>query len=310
MNLALKFAKLTTDVELDRNIFVHAVVRDLIVKKMAGIDQYVKSIRDTALLDELGLPYGDDYFLVDISSGDYELLDQGLVVRGSRLVYPHQFMRDAYAGSFTRLLMLLRSCIQRGLSVKLRIDPLRMWTDVRNYRGFIGKERWYGEPFNIELLKDSDKTEQWTVHRPVGQYHGLHPVDTTIFRTSMMAPRQRQFMIEEFTPLTNPTVSDAGIPGFGSQYCVQRFGHFIYDQEVEAIVHLDGAVRTFTIDEYIEVFVDIEEQRVPDSKIGERHKLFLVEGRMDMAEAYSLLYEFFAYNYHIEEYFSSTQPDA
>src|SRR5579883_2102434 len=120
LNLALKFAKLTTDVELDRNIFVHAVVRDLIVKKMAGIDQYVKSIRDTALLDELGLPYGDDYFLVDISSGDYELLDQGLVVRGSRLVYPHQFMRDAYAGSFTRLLMLLRSCIQRGLSVKLR----------------------------------------------------------------------------------------------------------------------------------------------------------------------------------------------
>jgi hypothetical protein len=120
----------------------------------------------------------------------------------------------------------------------------------------------------------------------------------------MMDEKKRQFMIEEYTPVNDPWVSTKRPPGFGTTWCIQKFAHFVYDQHFNIFSHLDGAVRVFSIEEYGNALQDVTKGKDPGSKIGSRHKLFLVEGSISMECIQSLLYEFFRRNPHPAEYFS------
>ncbi len=106
-------------------------------------------------------------------------------------------------------------------------------------------------------------------------------------------------MIEEYVPLTNPVQSTRCIHGVGKLHCIQKFAHFVYDQEQQAISHIDGAVRTFTIDDYAEALAIVVGGSEPGKRLGTRHKLFKVEGSISLEQVQLLLYEFFMYNSHI-----------
>ena len=85
-----------------------------------------------------------------------------------------------------------------------------------------------------------------------------------------MDENKRQFKIEEYCSLEPEH-------GIGERFCIEKFGHVVYDQNEDCFTHLDGAVRVFPVEEYIDHLDAVESGRDVDEKIGTRHKLFLAE---------------------------------
>lgn len=287
---------------IDYSEFLNRLIETLLNPYMPGIDDYVQSMKNSDLHQELGLSH-DDNFLVDIShESNFSLRKHGLIVSDEVMVYPHQFLRRHYSSNFTDTPEVLAAYAHRGMSVKVRLDPLRSWTHPKNYMDILELDYWHGPQFSAEVLNDTDAKEKVTFHSSPSIGYSPYPVTATIFRTYMMEANCRQFMIEEYTPL-KPADDSPQLPGFGNEYCIQKFGHFVFDQEEQAIVHVDGAVRVFKVEEYRDIYDAIRQGKSPDSKIGVRHKLFLVEGKLDLNDAQILMAEFFRYNTHLSEYF-------
>lgn len=298
---ALWFAK-DKDGHLDNSLLAKWLVVILCSTYMPKIDENIKHLDDIHLLDRLELAYKSD-LLVDISSSSFELRKHGLIVSNDKLTYPHQFLRRYYSANFVDMLVILSDCIKNGLAVKLRLDPLRSYTEPRFYQNIFEADHWHGKPFNENILMSADKKELFTIHRTDNYNFSSYPVAFTIFRSNMMDKGLRQFTIEEFTPKIDPSFKGKITPGFGEKYCIQKFAHFVFDQASETISHVDGAVRVFSLDEYDAHYKVVMKGRDPGSKIGKRHKLFLVEGNLSLERTQNILYEFFRYNQHLQEYF-------
>ena len=309
LNNALWFAESRDGGGVRLSLLNQYVVAILLEDVAPKIDEYVDSVLDVSLHKELNIAF-DDNLLVDISSDDYDLRKHGLVIKGEKLVYPHQFMRRYYRANFVDLLSILSHCKKINLSVKVRLDPLRGYCEPRFYHAIMEADHWHGKPFSDEILMSKDKTETLTFHTTYdNQRASSYPVKYTIFRSSMMDYDKglRQFFVEEYTPsvLEADSISDLA-PGFGEKYCIQKFAHFVYDQVKQQFTHIDGATRTFSIDEYAEIESIVAKGQDPGSKIGTRDKLFLVEGEIEKDLVFSLLYEYFRYNPHLEEYYAHT----
>jgi len=311
VQVAVTLAQSGSEQEQDiRAEFARLALADLLADFESGIDDYVEHLNDTELMDELAVNY-DSEMLVDIFTHEsVELRQHGVVLTDGVMVYLHQFMRRFYSANFVGLPTMLRELIDDKFSVKVRIDPLRSWVHPRHYRAIIEEDYWHGPPFSPTLLNSSDRNQLHTVHWTDDNNYRQYPVKFTIFRTSMMEDAQRQFMIEEYTPPRDPWSGGQNSRGFGKEYCIQKFAHFVYDQSEKAINHIDGAVRVFKLNEYAEIFRAALAGSVPESRIGDRHKLFLVEGSLDLNRAQRLLYEFFMYNDHLEEYFGAQNEPA
>ncbi|MDJ0490301.1 hypothetical protein QNA24_28390 [Rhodococcus qingshengii] len=302
LRLELECAYLSADEEMTRAEFASQVVAYFLQELMPSIDDYVESLTDCRLHEEIGL-VRDDNFLVDISnSSNFILKKHGLVVSEDIMVYPHQFLRRCYSSNFVDILEILNKYKLGGKLVKIRIDPMRSRVHPNYYRNYFEKDYWHGPRFSPAVLNSRDSEEQVTVHFSDATAYSSYPVSATIFRTYLMEKNLRQFMIEEYTPISS-TDDSARLPGFGRKYCIQKFGHFVFDQNQQAITHIDGAVRVFRTDEYDGIYRSILAGQDAGSKIGSRHKLFLVEGVLDLCDAQSLMFEFFRYNPHLAEYF-------
>lgn len=307
LNQAVWFARNRETDVIDLEILNQWIVAILLQKITPRIDEYIKAAEDVSLHEELGINY-DDNFLVDITKDGYELRKHGLLVPGNKLVYPHQFMRRYYSANFVDFLSILAYCKAQKLDVKIRLDPLRGYCDPRFYQNLMEADHWHGEPFAESILMSKDKKEKRTFHRSDDdQTMSSYPVEYTIFRTSMMDDNLslRQFMIEEYAPtvLQKNSINDQA-HGFDKNYCIQKFAHFVYDQNEGRFIHVDGATRSFTLKDYAEIETIVAKGQDPGSKIGKRDKLFLVEGMIERDLMFSLLYEFFRYNPHLEEYFT------
>jgi hypothetical protein len=302
LRVALWFA--TTDAVIDRAKLTNMVIVDVLQSNMPDIDIYIDSLGSKSVYESLGLVYDRD-LLTDITRENFELRQHGLIIDDVNLVYPHQFLRRYYHANFVDILLILRKCILDGMSVKLRLDSLREPTLTKYYRNLIEADHWFGKPFQLSVLSNTDKEEVVTIHRSDDKYDLTYPVKFTIFRSTMMDKGLRQFMVEEYTPTSNPNFPTKKLSGFGESLCIQKFAHFVYDQSSNTFSHFDGAVRTFKVDDYNDVLNKVTQGKDPGSKIGSRHKLFLVEGKISMENTKNLLYEYFRYNPHIAEYFVS-----
>lgn len=280
------------------------VISYLLRVHMTDIDEYIACMEDYNLPKSLGIPV-DDEGLVTLDK-DMELRGHALILPSREtMIYPHQFLRRFYHANFVNMLNKLENLRQEGKTVKIRIDPMRV-THPKYYRGIIEEDYWYGLKFADSLLQSKDKKPIRTLHRTNGDHNTFYPVDFTLFRSDMMSNSERQFMIEEYVPLTNPVQPTRRIHGIGKEYCVQKFAHFVYDQGQQTISHIDGAVRLFVIKDYAEVLDIVTRGSEPGKRVGMRHKLFKVQGSISIEQVQSLLYEFFMYNAHISEYFSNT----
>ena len=306
LNNSIWFIKTNDEEEINLSLFNQYLVAILLEQEAPHIDEYIEAVRNTDLHKELEIPYDDNY-LVDISTNKFELKKHGLVVDNDLLVYPHQFMRRFYSANFVDLLSILAYCKKKDMLVKIRLDPLRGYCDPRFYQDLMEADYWHGKPFSDEMLMDKEKKEIVTFHRNDKDLESSpYPIKYTIFRSSMMDSEKglRQFMVEEYTPSVNLTESSSlKSPSFGNQYCIQKFAHFVYDQNKLQFTHIDGATRTFSVEDYRNVEAIVSLGKDPGSKIGTRDKLFLVEGEIEKKLMFDLLYEYFRYNPHLEEYY-------
>ncbi|MGW4464717.1 hypothetical protein [Micromonospora sp. NPDC004704] len=285
------------DGSFDLDVVVRHIGAGLVQQRAPGIDNHIDNLYDATLIKTLGLKVVDEEnLLVNLSDDDrLELRNHGIVLDGHTLIYPHQFLRRFYGSNFVGIPSLLAEAKAAGASVSIRIDPLRK-TTVDHYRDIFEHDYWYGRPFSEGLLKSKHLTAR-TAHRSKCKIClSDHCEIFTIFRTDMMDGDLRQFKVEEFCSLNERH-------GVGERYCVERFGHVVFDQVKGSFSHLDGAVRVFQAEEYIEYLDAVESGRDVDEKIGQRHKLFLVEGTLDRRLVQELLTEWFRYNPDIGEYF-------
>ena len=306
---ALAFFEATHDGSqiLDISYLTKLTIVALLNDRSPGIDEYVEAMKDTKLLDELGLSY-DKEFLVELLPS-MELRNWALILAEQKMIYPHQFLRRGYGASFVGTPALLSRYRNRGISVKLRVDPFRL-SIPRYYHERMELDYWHGEHFSSELLMDKGTEPKWTRHAtdnflPTEEkpLNPRHPIRFTVFRTAMMDINLREFMIEEYVPLVNPLHAGVRLPGFGKRYTIQKFGHLVYDQQKKAFIHFDTAVRAFAKEDYEAIMNTLEAGKDPGDKLGARHKLYLIEGEFQLDLVEPLLYDFFMYNPHIEEYF-------
>ncbi len=268
------------------------------------LDDHVQNLLNRTLFDELGIDIDKD-FLTDLSNQKLVLKNHGIIFDEIALIYPHQFLRRHFSSNFVEMPSLLNKALDLGLRVYLRIDPLRK-TTPNHYRDVMEFDYWHGKPLSESLLNDKH-TSTRTVHGNPESSMLNYYIKQTVFRTDMMDDNIRQFKIEEYAD----TKREGGSPtnGAGNNFFIQRFAHACYDQQIKKFTHLDGAIRVFQKSEYEGYLTDIESGKEVDEKIGERHKMFLVEGEFDQSLTSELFAEWFRYNDHIQEYFSGIQSE-
>lgn len=244
---------------------------------------------------------------LNVLTSDMDLRKQGLVLpHKDVLIYPHQFLRRFYSANFVNILTLLEKCRSQGLEVRLRIDPFRA-TQPKFYQDVFEADYWQGVPFDQSVFFDGDAKPKVAVHgtRADDQIqNATWPLTETIFRTDMSDHKIRQFAIEEYASSTSPLGPRGSVPGIGERFAIQKFAHFEFDQSARAFTHLDCAIRVFELAAYSSVLDSICDGEVPEKHIGHRYKLFKVCGLLNFDIIQELLFEFFMYNPHLQEYFS------
>ena len=165
----------------------------------------------------------------------------------------------------------------------VRLDPFLNRED-KDFPDMVYRAWWYGLPMNWERIKSLTQEE----HRRAG------PDELTrrdiLYTDLVWSPRGNEvhFICEEI-----PTDNSLSIRG-------SRYFHAIYNPNEEVFIHIDGAVRFFTKDEWIKR----KDAHVRDiGKIGKRVKIFKLEGLFSKEVFTALLPSFFVWNMDIYQYF-------
>jgi len=285
--------------QCDRDLIATRICEFAVIKNCRTLDEYIESLADKKSYENLGIDVGDDG-MADLSGGCFELKEFGILEGDKRLLYPHQFFRRGFRDALLGIPRLLMSALDGGVKIKMRIDPYRQTAPSR-YFEYYELDRWYGLEFSKELLDNSNIVGR-TVHFSTGVFDLGYDARFTVFRTMMMDAGIREFAIEEYCPLV--LFDGTKSPGTGTNSCIQKFAHLCYDQNKRSFTHLDGAVRVFANDEYELMYKAIESGGDIGDKAGVRHKMFLVEGEIEMNNIQDILTEWFRMNPHIQEYFS------
>mgnify|MGYP001072805347 CR=1 FL=1 len=292
--------------------FIYHLARNIIAclvsEKQKHIEDYIEQLLTNNLNflpSNLGILVSKDG-LIDISehSNKLKLLDHAVETSDGRRIYLHQFLRRHFNSNFVDTPRILNSAIQQGLKVEVRVDPFRIG-DMSRYHGIIECDAWFGPKFNQQILDSKDKIEKVTIHH----FNSDNPREkiynkyTTIFRTSMLdfGKGLRQFFVEEYPPYLDWTQSP--MTGVGKKYTIQRFAHFVYDQNNKNFEHIDCAIRIFNREEYDKLYKIANQGNDPGGKVGRRFKMFKISGGVDLALIERSLYAFFRGNIHLVEYF-------
>lgn len=285
------------------------LIGSLLERRMPTIDDYIVSIDDTELAEAKGLQL-DDEGLVLIDSS-IELKKHAIILKTQNtMLYPHQFLRRFYTANFVDNISIAKKMSEKGLKVEIRVDPFRQSTPDK-YIGYEERDFWFGKPFSRSVFDDTTTAPVRTIHyTPDTDLRKLlsQPPMYSVFRTNIMdeVTSQRQFFVEEYMPYKNLINENFGNPsGVTDRYVIQKFAHFVYDQQSKSFSHIDCAVRIFTKDEYSRLYDLLKTGKDFGSKVGDRKKLVKVSGVLDFEDIQAILYEFFRGNPHIEEYFSS-----
>lgn len=292
--------------------FIYHLARNIIVclasEKQKHNEDYIEQLltnNSNLLPSNLDIPVSKEG-LIDISepSNKLKLLDHAIEIPDGRRIYLHQFLRRHFNSNFIDTPGILNSAIRQGLKVEVRIDPFRIGSMSR-YRNIMERDAWFGPKFNQKLLDSKDETEKFAMYR----FNGANPRGRTynqyitIFRTSMLDFNKgfRQFFIEEYSPYLDWMQSP--MAGVGEKYVIQRFAHFVYDQNNRNFEHIDCAARIFGREEYDICHKTVNHNSDPGRKVGKRFKLFKISGGVDLTLIERSLYAFFRGNIHLVEYF-------
>lgn len=149
---------------------------------------------------------------------------------------------------------------------------------------------WWGPPL---LWKDVGNIERESFGRwapdPLGQKS-----EFTDFAWVLRGEETHLFLEEM------PKRNDISIAG-------SRYFHVIFSKTTECVVHLDGAIRIYSEDEW-DQRRDVHVHRT--GKVGERIKIFRLDGPIQPDIVSSLGGTYFVWNYDVSHFFGASVPSS
>jgi hypothetical protein len=268
---------------------------------LPNLEKTIEALDDTSLVRSLDLEV-DKHGLTSLNNPRLELLHHGVGVDEVDLIYLHPFMRRYYTSNFVDLPAYLRNEVNANNKVSVRIDPGRL-SERKYHQDLVEADYWHGPKFSDAVLYDTRLSSR-TLHSSRGPMDTSYDVRFTVIRTKMMDEGLREFSIEEYCSISRIDGGGEYSPGFSPSKCIQKFGHFVFDQNVGSFNHVDGAVRVLDTEHYEGLYADIQAGKDVDDKVGDRKKMFLVEGVIPVERISSLMAEWFRYNSLVIEYFT------
>ena len=237
----------------------------------------------------------DDDGLIPIASS--EIVGGAWVKRGSYLLSPSRFLRPGWSlpnppnRDFLNALVEVK---QRNphLSIKLAID-FDLIGIPESLQEHEQRDYWWGPPYNGNPINQPHGV---TVHGPT-KYDAASGLRQTEFW--WYGKEERTLQVEEV--FDQPRWRSYG----NERRTPARFVHSIFNPATGSPDHLDGAVRLYTDAEWSDRI------GLPVDKFGKRgirHKLWVVDGEMQLSDWYTLIHMFFKGNFTIAEYFGLGGP--
>ena len=169
--------------------------------------------------------------------------------------------------------------------IKIRLDPFLIF-DKNDYRQMFYKMLVYGKPPDLRNLNTLNETKhiRWMPDN----------VDTSdiSFTDVVWSPRESEvhFISEEI-----PKTSTAWFRG-------SRYFHAIYNCSNQKIIHLDGAIRIYSVEE-IEARNNCHVKDI--GKIGKRIKIFQINSELELEDWSDIASSFYVWNEDVQKYFSN-----
>ncbi|UFS72471.1 hypothetical protein LPW11_09820 [Geomonas sp. RF6] len=184
---------------------------------------------------------------------------------------------------------LLQNIARHGLdnAVSVRLDPLLHGPEAE-LAGHFYRMDVYGRPLDwdrIRALREPDHG-RWTSGPLSRKSH---------FTDYAWIPHANEvdFICEELPPFPEVDIRGA------------RYLHAVFDKQKNCLTHLDGAIRTYTIDE----LGHRAGMHVRNAgKIGQRVKVFRTDSYVDPAVMGDIVSAFFVWNNDVARYFSPSLP--
>lgn len=237
----------------------------------------------------------DDDGLVPIASPD--VVGGGWLARGSYLLAPDRFLRPGWAlpnPPNRQLVTALGDVKQRNPSLTMRLAIDSCLAGIpHSLQDHQQRDYWWGPPFNGD---PANQAHGVTVHGPT-QYDSMNGLKQTEFW--WYGKDERTLQIEE-------VLEESRWGTYGNERRTPaRFVHSIFDPNTGLPCHLDGAVRLYTEEEWSD---RLQQPIDKFGKRGVRHKLWVVDGEMQLSDWYTLIHMFFKGNFTVAEYFGLGEP--
>lgn len=216
--------------------------------------------------------------------GELEAIGPGVFRMGELAVFAHRYFRRSLSqinntnDAFLRRFFDLQG--QPGLDLKIALDPDSVGL-ASSYLTPIELEYWRGPKFDDDLASIPVGV---AVHQASRKERIFHGVERTEFFWHMQNG-MRSFECEELL--------DRETLGIGGDVFGCRYVHSIIDEATSLPNHLDGAIRAYETDQYLDrIETDI-------SKSGKRSryvKLWRIDGPIDLTAWKELVCDFFRGN--------------
>ncbi len=280
--------------------------RDTLLNGMIALDVWTVRPRIDFYADHddnLELPISikiDKYGLTSIDDS-FKLENQGIVV-DDLLLYYHPYLRRFFSARFVDTPNILAHIQkQEDIELKIALDPIR-YTRTSHLDRTMEFDYWHGAYFDTTKLYDRNYKGA-TVHGrndPTGVLEFTFPLIKTVFYVSNGQDGEKEFQIEELVPTDSRVSAD-------NKYVLQRYAHFIWNENDQTFRHFDCAVRIYTKDVHAKRLT--YDWKPPygteEAKAFKRKKLFRLDGKIELEVIKDLLYAFFRYNELVMEYFGA-----
>lgn len=287
---------------IDKNLF-----KRVVAKSLAGIEietmypYYVEenivfkifpSLKDK--MDDEGLFYIKDLLEEFSFLGEPGISDVGYLKskNAEYTIMFHQCLRRGYSifNGFGIIVPFFIDLYQEGKfpSLKIALDLDRIMQS-KDWRSCCRRERYYGPSFTNDI--PANKTGQTAYVLSDIDKLATHSYETDFYWENKKDNRF-QLEVEELQVIDSANSSEDFL-------C--KYVHSEYNKEKSIFEHIDGAIRRYSADSYLERTAS----NVKQGKTAQKFKLFRVDGAIPFKRWKSIIAYFMQYNSNIEEYFNA-----
>lgn len=205
----------------------------------------------------------------------------------------HQCLRRGYSifNGFGIIVPFFIDLYQEGKfpSLKIALDLDRIML-TKDWTPYCRREMYYGVSFTNDI--PANKTGQTAYVLNDKDRLATHSYETDFYWKD---PKDNSFQLE----VEELQVMDCANT---SEDILCKYVHTQYDKEKSMFVHIDGAIRRYSEDSYLERTAS----NIKQGETAQRFKLFRVDGAIPFKDWKSIIAYYMQYNSNIEEYFNAS----